>query len=1822
MATAPETATTSATASMSATVATSGTGSTSAKGSTSASVATPGTVAPPGTASTSAAVTYDTADAGAYEVLRDRLAAQSADLARRADLLNSRRVEEFGSARLALASTERLRTEHPGVPCDLAAVGGVLLLGSTGRRGDRRSRTAAVADVFTLYDRDLNPLPEAAVPGLLDDPAFVREFADLHRYYRQARLLRLRAVGGRLLAVFRTGEKADDIRVLRWELTEDGRAVFLDARGERDDEFPPSHDFEWTAATREDHVLGRHPHVSVRGEFHVSAVGGALTVKLEDDTETAEGVYSEPVADPLQSLADADIAHARVGALVLLRVRPYKEDTDRYLVFNTLTKSVVRLDGIGLACRRLPDDQGIVFPGGYCLATGAHKTYELDATGLEFEREMRSPNGEDVLYAFHARGESRGLLLSYNTIRKEVANPLLCRGWALAEDGTFAVLRADGEEPAQVHPVQLWHSPYVSDTHAAAAPAGSGPLARVGNADLVRGISACLSVAGAVGEGITTAEGYRALAASCVRAADAHHWLGEADLGDLAGALAAVRETAEQVLAEFETVRDLTRRAAEARDEAAGRIASVVRRLRGEAPKEAAAWVRGLTELRHAHGHLLTVKELRYADAPGIDALAEDTEASLAELGRRAVAFLARDDAFDAQRADVEALVADAEAIATVAEAGPVAARLDELADGLRTVTDVVAELDMGDATLRTALLERVAAVLGGVNRARATLDARRRALLDREGRAEFTAETALLGQAVTAALAAADTPEHCDDQLARLLARLEDLESRFAEFDGFLAELADKRTEIYDALAARKQSLSDTRARRAEQLAASAARIMETVARRCATLADADAVSTYFASDPMPAKVRRTAEELRALGDSVRAEELDGRLKSARQEASRALRDRTDLYADDGRTLRLGAHRFAVSTQPLDLTLVPDGDGLAFALTGTDYRSPVTDPDFAATRAHWDRTLPSESPGVYRAEHLAARLLREHGARALADADDLPALVREAAQEAYDEGYERGVHDHDATAVLTALLPLYDRAGTLVHEPAARAAAQLFWTHGTTPRARGSWTRRALSLARARAAFGLSAAIGDLEEELAAAIDAWSGPSSGRRPGPGETVAGSAGRAGAGPGLAGTAGGGSADPAAAAAAGGGVAASPPGASGAVAGTAGVPASAAGAGSLVGAADSAVGAAGPAAAGGTRRAAGALPAAGGRARTAEGFAGAAGTVGPPTGALGRPAGPSGSGAQGARAAAAYLFHELTAGPEGFVLGAGTRTLLEKFRRTVGSPAYDEDLAAVDGLAARGQLAEAWISSYAAATGAGLTPGDLAEAVAAELCPDLPRYDGDAPPTATAEGLLGSHPRVTGGRLPLRLDEFLARTARFAAHDVPAFRAYQRRRTALTGAERDRLRLDDHRPRVLSAFVRNRLVDEVYLPLVGDSLAKQLGATGDGKRTDTGGLLLLLSPPGYGKTTLVEYVAERLGLMLVKISGPALGRAVTSLDPADAPNATARQEVEKINFALAAGNNTLLHLDDIQHTSPELLQKFIPLCDATRRVDGVRDGRPRTYDLRGKRFAVCMAGNPYTESGARFQVPDMLANRADVWNLGDVLTGKEDAFALSFLENALTANPVLAPLAGRDRTDLELLVRLATGDPTARADRLGHAYPPAELERILSVLRHLVAARETVLAVNAAYIASAARSDDTRTEPAFRLQGSYRNMNKIAQRIRPVMNDAERDAVLDDHYTAEAQTLTHGAEANLLKLAELRGTLTPEQAARWAEVRTAHVRARTLGGPEDDPLTRAVAALGHLADRVAAVESAITRAADPRRLLAGPHARHAAGGPER
>ncbi|WP_206641904.1 DNA repair ATPase [Nonomuraea polychroma] len=1593
-------------------------------------------------------------EAGTYEVLRNRLQAQAKSLAAAAETLNGERLKVFGGAELRLLGTERIRTENNCVPRDIVSLGDVMLFGYNVFIGLKPE--TAVSDVFAVhrFSRDGDAFRfDADKLETLDDPAFKKDFAELYRYYKETRLQQLRRVEGKLLAVFQTGP--GDMRVLRWTVGNDGIPKYLDSRGERDHVFPPSHDFEWTVTTRDDHVLGRHPHISIQGEVFVETVGGDLTIKIEDNTETGAGIYAEPVTEALQSLADADVEYARVGPLILMRIRPYKETEWRHLVFNTRTKAVIRLDGIGQACQRLPEDQGLIFPGGYYLTTGVSKTFDTDVTDLEFERVVRSPNGEDVLYVFHARGDGRSLLLPYNVIRKEVANPIVCHGYSLFDDGTMVVFRATSEEPTRVHPMQVWQTPYVSDTYAAAQPAGTGPLERIGNADLVRGISDCLSVARMVEEMAPSAGTFEGLIAACTRAFDSYHWLGE---HGLRAPLADVRATAEQVLDEYENVEHLTRQAADTLAKATEETTQLVRQARADSPATADAWVTMLATLRRAQGHLVTLREVRYIDLAALDRLSASVAEEVTATGRRAVTFLSGEDAFTSYHAAVEQLAADAAAIATVAEAAPVAERLAEQTEGLEVVTEVVGSLDIADATVRTSILGRIAEVLGGVNRARALLDGRRRELLGTEGRAAFAAEFALLGQAITGALAVADTPEKCDEQLGRLMLQLENLESRFGEFDDFAAQLSAKRDDVYEAFSARKQTQLDELARRADRLFGSAERVLGSITRRLGSLDSLDEVNTYFATDPMVAKVRSAAGELRSLGDAVRAEELDGRIKSAQQEAARALRDRLDLFSDGGETLRLGHHRFAVNTQPIDLTLVPHDGSLYFAITGTDYRSPVP-ASFEHTRPFWDQLLVSETPDVYRAEHLAASLLDS-----VTPGAPLSDLVRQAAESRYDEGYERGVHDHDATMILDTLVRLREGAGLLRYPAQVRAMAQLFWAFGVDEVSRKTFTTRAVSLIRARTVFGIAPALGSLATELGARIDAFMA---------------------------------------------GLAAHAP--------------------------------------------------------LTTGFS----------------------------MAGEYLVEELAGSPIGFVTSKAARDLLDGFRQALGPVklrGFEEDLKALP-LPERLQLAHAWLSSYRQ----GL---ETAEAVAVQLCGDLPRHDSSATTAETVDGLLGTHPRIKDRKLHIQLDEILARTRHFREDRVPAYRAYQRSRNELVEAERNRLRLDEYKPKVMSAFVRNRLLDEVYLPLIGDNLAKQLGAAGAGKRTDQMGLLLLISPPGYGKTTLMEYVASRLGLVFVKVNGPALGHEVTSLDPADAPDATARQEVEKISFALETGNNTLLYLDDIQHTSPELLQKFISLCDAQRRIEGVWNGRTRTYDLRGKRFAVCMAGNPYTESGQRFRIPDMLANRADVWNLGDVLSGKDELFALSYIDNALTSNPVLAPLSGRDRGDVELLVRLAKGDTTVQPDQLKHPYTKPELDQILSVLAKLVRVQEVVLANNQAYIASAAQSDAARTEPPYRLQGSYRNMNKLAERIVPAMNDAELEVVIDDHYVGEAQTLTTDAEANLLKLAELRGRLTPDQAARWAEIKRAYLRAKALGGADDDPMARAVGAIGLLADRVGEVGTAI------------------------
>ena len=239
----------------------------------------------------------------------------------------------------------------------------------------------------------------------------------------------------------------------------------------------------------------------------------------------------------------------------------------------------------------------------------------------------------------------------------------------------------------------------------------------------------------------------------------------------------------------------------------------------------------------------------------------------------------------------------------------------------------------------------------------------------------------------------------------------------------------------------------------------------------------------------------------------------------------------------------------------------------------------------------------------------------------------------------------------------------------------------------------------------------------------------------------------------------------------------------------------------------------------------------------------------------------------------------------------------------------------------------------------------------------------------------------------------------------------------------------------------------------------------------------------------------------------------------------------------------------------------------------------------------------MAGNPYTESGEKFKIPDMLANRADVYNLGDMLRENEEAFKLSYIENCLTSNPVLSKLSNRNPEDIYGLVEMASGADRASVELDGN-YSADELNEYVEVLHKLNKVRDIVLRVNMEYIASAAQADEYRVEPAFKLQGSYRNMNKIAERVVSVMNDEELFKQVVGSYENDCQTLTSGAESNMLKWKEINDCLSEADHLRYEEIKVQFNKNKLVKG--DDKVGQAVISLQELAEHVARIKDVYER----------------------
>ncbi|MEC7983650.1 MAG: DNA repair ATPase [Myxococcota bacterium] len=1622
-----------------------------------------------------------------YQVLKSRLEKYAQDLGAKVQKVNQLRESTFGASRFELLKRQKIRTHNKCIPIDILNINGNLLFGYNVYVALRQH--IEITDTFGLYHFEesekgfeFSRIEEGEPLAFLQDQQFVRDYTNLLNFNRRAKLIQFRIIGSKILAIFQTGASHREFKAFRWTYDGFSHPVYKDEFGQEDHVFPISHDFDWIETTSEDQVRGEHPHMNIQDQIFVETVGGDLTIKIENNTADGEGIYSEPVEDLNQTLDDGKIAYAFVGQLILLRIVPRMEEP-RYFVFNSLTHEVTRVDAIGLSCIQLPEDHGVIFPGGYVLAEGGSRLFNFDTTDLEYKTRIDAPNGEDVLFVYLRRSDGCYLLLPYNIVNKEVKTPIYCNGYSIFEDGKLVFFQAK-EEPQSVHEMQIWDTPFMSEEYAAEAKEREDGsfLQDIGNAELVRAISDVNSLRQFIGNPEPTAKLYENLVRSCERMHQNYSWLEHPDVGNLRETTEQLRLTAEQIIDEFDKVAAQKKRAIQQLKEARKGVNAILSSLRPERFRRIEEYMSGMATLDKESSSVRGLQDVKYMNVEGVQALSQKLDERMQSLCQRCASFLQKDEAFKPLQKSLEDMARKIEDLKKSKEVNPLLERLDSLMDGLDVLLDAKERLQVDDAELQLKINYNIQDVQRKSNQVKIALDKKAKDIRFVEATAQFSTELQLFDLSLESGSARAETPEQCDEELSRLSGMLDDLDARFGDIDEFVDQIDEKRELLQSNLFSRKQQLLEKRQQRVARLFGNAEQIIQGLSER--KFDDMGSLRNFFATDRRVQRVRKLAGQISEFKEPNKSEELLSRLKSTEQDALRKLRDASELFEAGSNLIKFGSHRFAINTQPFEMTIAPYQDGVAVHITNTDFHEPIQDPEYLATQKYWGQSVVSENETVYRGEYLAASLLfaAETGTDGLSiakleSAADLGSVVDSFASKTPNAGYVKGVHDADAVEILRALLRLRKDAGRLRFPARPRAAAVWWWTSLSDKDRIERWKKQALSFSMMKKSLGAGSSLG-FAREISNHIRDYLQE---HRILPDLTE-----------------------------------------------------------------------------------------------------------------------------HELELAGVYLSEEIAQKVPKFVLSAAAAevdTLFKnRLRKTAALNEFSRDVRALtEDRFAQYQLVTAWVA--AAIDSLSPTNPHIAAELVAYLCTDSSLWQVHTVNIrATIESLQGQHKRIKDSKLDIRYDEFLERLRYFHRVDVPGFRRYREMRRVFIQKQDKRLRLDELRPRVLTSFVRNKLINDVYLHLIGDNLAKQIGAAGAKKRTDLMGMLLLISPPGYGKTTLMEYVASRMGMAFVKVNGPSLGHDVVSLDPTESPNATARQEVEKINLSFEMANNVMLYLDDIQHTNPEFLQKFISLCDGQRRIEGVWNGRTRTYDLRGKRFCVIMAGNPYTETGEKFTIPDMLANRADIYNLGDELSGKEHLFALSYIENSLTSNSTLAPLSSREQKDLYLFVRMAEGEEVS-ASELSHDYSTAEREDIVKTLQKMMMCRDVLLKVNSEYIFSAAQDDRLRTEPPFKLQGSYRNMNKLSEKIVPAMNDSEVLSLITDHYKGESQTLTTGARANLLKLQALRGILSEADEKEWARIRDEFVTIRRMGGTGDDPVARMTGSLSLISDQLKDIPKSLRASQD-------------------
>ncbi|MEJ6949460.1 DNA repair ATPase [Natronospora cellulosivora (SeqCode)] len=1569
---------------------------------------------------------------GSYNVIRNRLNEGSSLLKDKLEELDQKRVDIYGQIKNSLKKSEAIVTENSCITRDIVPVGNKVILGYNVHVGLKSE--LELSDVFTIYSYNGDRFVKEDY-SLIDNEKFKSDFKELYNYYKDSFFAKFHEKNNFIYMVFQNGDKVDDIKSFKWVLKEDDTIEYLGNRYSHEISYPSQQELEWIETTRDDQVAGSHPHISIEDRLFVETIAGTLTLKIENNTNSGEGIYEEEVEQKDQNLNDANIFYSIVGNLILLKIKPYQENEYRYLVFNEKTKEVQRIDSIGKSVVSLPEDHGIIFPDGIYLQSGGFKKFEVNYENVVFQNKKASINGEDYQYFFYDLKTGEYYIHNYNIIHQDIETPLICNGYSHFDNGEMLVFKAE-QEAKRNHTIQIWQTSFADKILVKKEEKKNDFLYNIGNKEIVRFMADCYSLYNLLQKDDSYYGLYIDIVKDAEKIIDNYFWIDNEEALNIKESLLKIKEAGAVAIKEFDKVNKIKNITAEQYNQVKEKVEDISKSIGYTSFESINDFVKYLIEVRKLRGEIAGLRDLQFVDIDKVENLANMLKEKNDKLAKECVDFLLKDESLKPYIEKVKTIENELDEVEKVVDGKSLNEKIISASEELEMLIDIVNNLKIEDSTKTAEIIDKISVLFSNLNQSKAKLKNIIDNLNSKEKEAEFYSKLNLLTHAVSNHLDLSNTVAKTEEYMSKIIIQIDELESEFSDFDDFLVMLTEKREDIISTFEGKKQQLIEKKNRKIASLGNAADRILKNLENRIQSLEEVSAITELFSTSPMVEKIRDIIEQLIELGDSTKADDIENKLKSLKESSVKQLKDKNELFLDEN-TIKFGNNQFLVNNQKAELSLLKKEDGFYFHISGTDFWEKVDGGDFINYQAVWEQELISENDNVYRGEFLAYNIFKRYQEdKSLKDLykegqQKLEKIVKEYIQNHSNEYYTKGVHDHDGQKILSAIVDTYLELELASYNPKIRAIANIFWEIGLEKEVKEKLAKRlkaANLISKHSKRDLLLGFIPALSQEIRSFLEKnkWIECSSCEK-----------------------------------------------------------------------------------------------------------------------------------------VAKYLAEEISQN-ESFVLSAEAAKLYEEFNNFLisnnGKKDFKESIEKLDeDIEGKYILIYEWLQSYLYEKE--ISSSDyIYEVLAILIFGDYSkRRIVNKKSEISINKLFGNHKVIDNSKYKINLVDYFDKMDNFTNEIIPLYKEFQKLKFEKIRTIKKELNFEDLKPKVLTSFVRSKLIDKVYLPLIGDNLAKQIGTAGKSKRTDNMGMLLMISPPGYGKTTLVEYVANRLNMLLVKINCPTIGHGVCSLDPTEAENASAREEIKKLNLAFEIGNNVMIYLDDIQHSNPEFLQKFISLCDGQRKIEGVYKGLSKSYQFRGKKVCVVMAGNPYTESGDKFKIPDMLANRADVYNLGDMLRENEEAFKLSYIENSITSNKHLNAIYMKEPEDIYKLIQIVN---TGNRDEinLSGTYTEEEIEEALSVLRSCLKIRDEILRVNMEYIYSSSQNDEYRTEPPFKLQGSYRNMNKIVEKVVSIMNDGEIDALVENSYINDAQTLATHAEASLLKFYEISSRMSAEQEKRWNEIK--------------------------------------------------------------